>query len=189
MKKKMFGVAVVFAALVTALAGGGCGSSPAAAARVNRPDWVINPPKDDEKIFGMGSANSTNEGRGWAMAANRARTSISFQITAIVKGMQESYTKQAGNDGAEIGQNFFMEVGRQLTYNALNGARDEIRGIGSNGTYYVLVSYSRSSARSAGSTAIQTAAAKDAQVNKEYAMQAMNEALAAEWPPALVETD
>jgi hypothetical protein len=188
MKKGMFSVAVVFVALVVALSSMGCGSSPAAAAKVDRPDWVLNPPQDDEKLFGMGAANSTNESRGWKMAENRARNSISYQITAIVEGMQEDYTKQAGTDSAEIGQNFFQDVGRQLTANVLNGARIEKRGIGSNGAYYVLVSFSESAVRDAGSAAIE-AAAKNAQVSAENALRAMDSALAAKrTPPVLVET-
>ncbi|MDR1636916.1 MAG: LPP20 family lipoprotein [Treponema sp.] len=187
MKKRMFSVAVVFVALAVALVSGSCGSSPAATAKVDRPDWVLNPPQDDEKLFGMGAANSTNESRGWKMAENRARNSISYQITAIVEGMQEDYTRQAGTDDAETSLNFFQDVGRQLTANVLNGARIEKRGIGSNGTYYVLVSYSESAIKDAGSAAIQ-AAAKNAQISAENALQAMDAALAAKRTPGLVET-
>jgi hypothetical protein len=189
MKKGMFsGIAVLVAAIVV-LSLAGCTSAPglAPAARVDRPDWVLNPPQDDEMIFGMGSANSTNESRGWRMAENRARSSISYQITAIVEGMQQDYTQQAGTDGAETSQNFFLDVGRQLTSSVLNGARVEKRGIGSDGTYYVLVSYSESAVRDAGSDAIQ-AAARNAQINAENALRAMDAAFAAKRTPALVET-
>jgi hypothetical protein len=189
MKKGLFSVAVVFAAMVLVLASGSCSSSPAAAeaAKVDRPDWVLNPPQDDEKLFGMGAANSTNESRGWKMAENRARNSISYQITSIVEGMQTDYTRQAGNDDAETSLNFFEDVGRQLTANALSGARIEKRGMGSNGTYYVLVSYSESAVKDAGNTAIQ-AAAKNAQISADNALKAMDAALAAKRTPELVET-
>jgi hypothetical protein len=69
----------------------------------------------------------------------------------------------------------------------LNGARIERRGIGSNGTYYVLVSYSESAVRDAGSAAIQTAA-RNAQINAENALRAMDAAFAVKRTPALVET-
>jgi hypothetical protein len=138
-------------------------------------------------IFGMGAANSTSESRGWRMAENRARSSISYQITAIVEGMQVDYTQQAGNDGAETSQNFFEDVGRQLTANVLNGARIERRGIGSNGTYYVLVSYSESAVREAGTEAIQ-AAARKSQISAANALRAMDTALEAKRTPALIET-
>jgi hypothetical protein len=101
--------------------------------------------------------------------------------------MQTDYTKQAGNDDAEIGQNFFEDVGRQLTANALNGARVEKRGTGGVNTYYVLVSYSESAVRDAGSAAIQTAA-KNAQIDAQKALGAMDAAFAAKRTPALVET-
>jgi hypothetical protein len=147
---------------------------------------VLNPPQDDEKIFGMGAANSTNESRGWRMAENRARSSISYQITAFVDGMQEDYTMQSGIDGAETGENFFQDVGRQLTATVLSGARVEQRGIGGNGTYYVLVSYPESAVKDATGAAIQTAA-KNARINKEAALRAMDKALAAKGTPELVE--
>jgi hypothetical protein len=188
MKKRLFNGAVFFVTVAVVLVTAGCGSSPAAAARVDRPDWVLNPPQDDEMLFGLGSANSTNESRGWRMAENRARSSISYQITAIVDGMQTDYTKQAGNDGAETGQNFFEDVGRQLTTTVLNGARVEKRGIGGNGTYYVLVSYSESAVRDAGGAAIQQAAVRNAQINAENALRAMDAAFAAKRTTTLVET-
>jgi hypothetical protein len=188
MKKGLFNGAVLFTAVILVLAVTGCASVPVAAARVDRPDWVLNPPQDDEMIFGMGAANSTSESRGWRMAENRARSSISYQMTAIVEGMQTDYTRQAGNDGAEISQNFFEDVGRQLTATVLNGARVEKRGIGGNGTYYVLVSYSESAVRDAGSAAIQQASARSAQIDAGNALRAMDAALAEKRTPALVET-
>jgi hypothetical protein len=176
----------LFACATTGSSGGNAGNSSENSG--SRPDWVLNPPQDDEMLFGLGSANSTNESRGWRMAENRARSSISYQITAIVDGMQTDYTRQAGNDGAEIGQNFFEDVGRQLTATVLNGARVEKRGIGGNGTYYMLVSYSESAVRNAGGAAIQQAAARNAQINAENALRAMDAAFAAKRTTTLVET-
>jgi hypothetical protein len=193
MKKAVFGLGAALAALIVLA---GCGSAPAPApapapvsetAKADRPDWVLNPPQDDEKIFGLGSAISTNESRGWRMAENRARSSISYQITAIVEGMQVDYTQQAGNDNAEIGENFFEDVGRQVTATVLNGARVEKRGISSNGTYYVLVSYSEAAVRESGSAAIQTAANK-AQADAAKALRSLDTVLAAKRTPILVET-
>jgi hypothetical protein len=100
---------------------------------------------------------------------------------------QNDYTKQAGSDEAETGLNFFQDVGRQMTATVLNGARIVRRGVGSNGTYYVLVSYSESAVRKVGSDAIQTAAAK-AQINAEKALRSMDAGLSAERTPELVET-
>jgi hypothetical protein len=185
MKKAVFGLTVV----VMVIAMAGCGSVPSAnsAARADRPDWVLNPPQDDEKIFGMGSANSTSESRGWNMAENRARTSISYQITALVEGMQTDYSQQAGNDDAEIGRNFFEEVSRQLSASVLNGARVEKREVNRNGTYYVLVSYSASTVKDNAAAAVQ-AAAQEAQINAANALQAMDAAFAAKRTPLVVET-
>jgi hypothetical protein len=185
MRKAVFGLIVAVMVIATA----GCGSSPSvsSAARADRPAWVLNPPQDDEKIFGMGSAVSTSESRGWSMAENRARTSISYQVTAIVEGMQEDHSKQSGNDGAEIGLNFFQEVSRQITANVLTGARVEQRGISSNGTYYVLVSFSASALKNAGAAAIRSAA-QEAQVSAENMLSSLDAQIAAKRVPQLVET-
>jgi hypothetical protein len=153
-----------------------------------RPDWVLNPPDDEELIYGMGSAVSTNESRGWRMAENRARMSISYQITAIIKGMQVDYTNQAGTDSNETGLNFFEDVGRQLTASVLNGARIARRGQGTNGTYYVLVSYSQATVKRSISNQVGSTAAKQARVDANAALKAMDAAFAALDKPELVET-
>jgi hypothetical protein len=101
--------------------------------------------------------------------------------------MQVDYTQQAGNDGAEIGENFFEDVGRQVTTTVLKGAQVEKRGISSNGTYYVLVSYPGGAVREAGSAAIQAEANK-AQADAAKALQSLDTVLAAKRTPVLVET-
>jgi predicted small lipoprotein YifL len=185
MKKAVFGLTVAVAVIAMA----GCGSGPALipAAKVDRPDWVLNPPQDDEKIFGIGAASSTSESRGWRMAENRARTSISYELTAIAEGMQEDYSQQAGEDGAATGQTFFQDVSRQLTASVLSGARVEKREVNRNGTYYVLVSYSATAARDASERAIREEAARNAQINASSALQAMDAAFAAKRAPLVVE--
>ncbi|MDR1932123.1 MAG: LPP20 family lipoprotein [Spirochaetales bacterium] len=164
----------------------GCGSAPAALS--DRPDWVINPPQDEELIYGMGSAVSTNESRGWRMAENRARMSISYQITALVQGMETDYQRQAGTDGNQVGQEFFEGVGRQVTENALSGARVAKRGIGKNGTYYVLVSYAESAVRNTISAQIDNEGSRYAEFKAREAAAAMDAVLAERRNPSLVET-
>jgi hypothetical protein len=187
MKKTIYGTAAALVAAVMILAGAGCGSAPPPMpAEPERPDWVLNPPEDEELIYGMGSAVSSNESRGWKMAENRARTSISYQITAIVEGMQNDYQQQAGTDGDEIGQNFFEDVSRQLTASILSGAKVAKRGTGSGGKYYVLTSYSVSAAKNTVNSLSETAA-KKAEVNAQNALRAMDRAFAAKRTPALVE--
>lgn len=185
MRKGMLNGTVFFAVLAAILAGAGCSSS--AAARADRPEWALHPPQDSEKIFGIGAASSPNESRGWRMAENRARSSIAYEITAIIESMQIDYTMQAGSDNATVGQEFFQDVGRQMTFNVLNGARVEERGVSGNGVYYVLMSYSESALRSAGNAAIQ-AATKDAQINAENALRAMDAALASRRAPVMVDS-
>jgi hypothetical protein len=190
MNKENCKISAAFIWAVMALVIAGCasaGSVLSQPAAPDRPDWVLNPPEDEELIYGMGSAVSSNESRGWKIAENRARTSISYQITAIVEGMQEDYQKQAGIDDAEIGQNFFEDVSRQLTASVLSGARIAKRGTGGDGKYYVLASYSVSAVKNSVISMTETAA-KKAEVSAKAALQAMDSAFAAKRTPSLVES-
>jgi hypothetical protein len=190
MNKENCKTSATFIAAVMALIIAGCASTAPVSsqpAAPDRPDWVLNPPEDEELIYGMGSAVSSNESRGWKMAENRARTSISYQITAIVEGMQEDYQKQAGNDGNEIGQNFFADVSRQLTASVLSGAKIAKRGTGSGGKYYALTSYSVSAVKDSVRSMTETAA-KKAEISANAALQAMDKAFAAKRTPNLVES-
>jgi hypothetical protein len=202
MKKTTKGIAAVIAmAMIMAFAG--CASSaPAqqatqaptvytapAPAQPDRPDWVLNPPQDDTRIYGLGSAQSPDESLGWKMSENRARMSISYQITSIIKGMQVDYQQQAGTSGSEVGLNFFEDIGRQLTASVLSGARTARRGQSRSGTYYALASYSIADIKSAVASNVSSQAAQQARINANNALRAMDVAFAALEAPPLVETD
>jgi hypothetical protein len=194
MKQVWYKTAVMVFSLTALAVIAGCASAPGPArsagaqAQADRPDWVLNPPQDEELIYGMGSAVSTNESRGWTMAENRARSSISYQITALVQGMQTDYQRQSGTDGNQVGMEFFEGIGRQLTDNALSGARVAKRGIGKDGTYYVLVSYAESAIRNTVSLQINNEGARYAEFKAKEALAAMDAALAKRRTPTLVET-
>ncbi|MDR1618807.1 MAG: LPP20 family lipoprotein [Treponema sp.] len=190
MKKTTCGTAAVLIVAVMVLMIPGCSTSASGVARsgeMDLPDWVFNPDEDETLIFGMGTMASSNESRGWKAAENRARTSISYQITAIVEGMQIDYQQQAGTDGNEAGLNFFEDVGRQLTANALNGARVAKRGVGNGGRYYVLMSYPVSAAKEITQGQIDVAANR-AEIKARQAIEAMDRAFAARRSPSLVES-
>jgi hypothetical protein len=189
MSKKIVRQPPLFIAAVMALALAGCGSAPvpSQAAEPDRPEWVENPPQDEELIFGMGSAVSSNESRGWKLATNRARSEISYQLTTIVEGMQTDYQRQAGTDGAETGLEFFEDVNRQLTANVLSGAKVVKRGVGKDGKYYVLTSYPVSAVKDSIGSMAETAA-KKAEISANAALQAMDKALAAKRTPRLIES-
>jgi hypothetical protein len=188
MKRVLFGLmaAVIFAVVLT-----GCSSTPSGVpAEGDRPEWVLNPPdgSDDGVFYGMGSAESARESRGLRLSENRARLSVSYQLTALVRGMEIDYQQQAGTDDNEVGLGFFEGVSRQLTDNALSGARVVKRGIGKNGTYYALVSFPESAVRNTITAQINNEASRYAEFKAKEAVSAMDAALAEQRKVSLVES-
>ncbi|MDR0375736.1 MAG: LPP20 family lipoprotein [Treponema sp.] len=187
MKKTTYKTATVFAVATLALAITGCASSQT---KSTIPVWVTDPPQDEEFIYGTGVAVSTSEARGWKLAENRARASISYQIIDIVEGMQIDFDQQAGPDGAETGESFFEDVSRQLTTSILSGARVVKRGTGKENTYYVMTSYSVSTVKTTVNSLAESAVEK-AEMNRQSAnaaLNAMDKALAVKREPVPVES-
>jgi hypothetical protein len=142
--KKLFGVLIVLASIMVLMA---CGSSPAASGGgSNLPDFILNPPDNEDVIYGVGIAKMANDSMGMSISENRARVSISQQIDSRVKNMIDDYQAQAGDsDNASDAEGFQRSVSRTLSQTKLSGTkvvkRDKI-----DGTWYALVSLSKSDA-------------------------------------------
>ncbi|MDR2784929.1 MAG: LPP20 family lipoprotein [Treponema sp.] len=142
--KKFFGVLVVLASIAVLM---GCGSSPAASGGgSNLPDFILNPPDNEDVIYGVGIAKMANDNMGMTISENRARVSISQQIDSRVKNMIDDYQAQAGDsDNPADTEGFQQSVSRTLSRTTLSGTkivkRDKV-----DGTWYALVSLSKSDA-------------------------------------------
>jgi hypothetical protein len=138
MKKAGFVVlAVLLAVLVL-----NCGSTPvseAAAPELDIPDWYLNPPKAENAIFGTGSAKMTNQKLAMQAAEARARTSLAFTLKANIQAMITVYAREAGNVNESSSLAFIESISQQLTDGILSGAKLYKRGIGKDGTVYVVV--------------------------------------------------
>jgi hypothetical protein len=144
---------MVLFTLMLALMVIGCESAPAAtgAANPNLPDFVLNPPAQEDAIFGVGSAKLSSLNQSMTMAEARARQSLAFQLSANVQAMITDYARDAGTTNNTTALQLSEQVGRQLTQTTLVGALPVKREQTPDGTFWVLVSYSKSDAAKAAS--------------------------------------
>ncbi|MDR2159725.1 MAG: LPP20 family lipoprotein [Treponema sp.] len=152
---------LVLFALLLAFAVIGCKSAPepapasAAVANPNLPDFVLNPPVQEDAIFGIGSAKLSNLNQSMSMAEARARQSLAFQLNANVKAMITDYARDAGTADSTTALQLSEQIGRQLTQTTLAGAMPVKREQTPDGTWWVLVSYSKSAVTKATSDAMK----------------------------------
>jgi hypothetical protein len=142
-KKKPVFLSLAFAALMT-----GCTSAPKAASvpAPNVPDFVLNPPVQEDAIFGIGSAKLSSVNQALIIAEERARQSLAFQLNANVQAMIIDYTQAAQTERAPTSREFAETVGRQVSHITLNGAVPVRRQRTPDGTFWVLVSYRKADA-------------------------------------------
>jgi hypothetical protein len=176
----------VLAVIVTAALFSACASTPAGA---SRPDWVLNPPEDADTIYGIGAMTSDNESVGWKASENRARASISYQLTVLVEGMQTDYQTQTGAAGVTETQEFFEDINRQLTANAMSGAKIVKRGVGGKNAYYALASYSVAAVKAEAQAQIEAAAVKGVKLDAQVALGSLDTNLEKKTKPTVVDKD
>jgi hypothetical protein len=125
-----------------------CASSPRTvpAPDPNVPDFVYNPPVQEDAIFGIGSAKLSSINQALIIAEDRARQSLAFQLNANVQAMITDYTRAAGMDRTPASLEFAETIGRQLTQTTLSGAVPVRRQKTSDGTIWVLISYKKAEA-------------------------------------------
>ncbi|MDR1247706.1 MAG: LPP20 family lipoprotein [Treponema sp.] len=172
--------------MITALLAAACASAPGGS---GRPDWVLNPPEDADTIYGIGTMTSTNESVGWKAAENRARASISYQLTVLVEGMQTDYQTQTGAAGVTETQEFFEDINRQLTANAMGGAKIVKRGIAGKETYYALGSYSIAAVKADVQAHLESAAVKGVKMDAQAALGSLDANLSKKTKPTVVDKD
>ena len=166
-------VTVLFA-LMLALTVIGCKSAPASAANPNLPDFVLNPPVQEDAIFRIGSAKLSSLNQSMTMAEARARQSLAFQLSANVQAMITDYARDAGTTNNTTALQLSEQVGRQLTQTTLVGAVPTKREQTPDGTFWVLISYSKSAAAKAASDTMKGIIDNDASRYAEFkAMDAL----------------
>ncbi|GHV73027.1 hypothetical protein AGMMS49940_03290 [Spirochaetia bacterium] len=146
--KKCFSVVVVplLAALVMS-----CGSSPEPAPSSvppgGIPRWFLSPPKSEDAIYGRGTAKFADLNMSLSTAEARARTAVSFTLSANIEAMVIDFNQTAGNSDVQSNLTFVQNISRQLTTSKLNGVEVQDTEVAPDGTAYVLVVMSKADAK------------------------------------------
>ncbi|MDR2493984.1 MAG: hypothetical protein LBD24_02055 [Spirochaetaceae bacterium] len=142
------------------------------------PEWFLNPPMQEDVIFGSGTAKMSDLNMSLQMAESRARQSISFTLNANVQAMITDYTRNAGTSENMTSLTFAESVGRQVTQTKLTGAQVYRRATGKDGTVYCLVALKKADAARLAADIIAKESEQNAEFKAMDALQRMDDQLA-----------
>jgi hypothetical protein len=171
-------IAVVFLAA-------SCGGAPAARQNQNTPPWLNNFPPEDA-IWGIGSAKQSSDNLSQTAAEARARTSVARQLNTKVTAMFTDYTRDAGTLGSQTALSLQEDVSRQITSMQLNGARPIQRWQAPDGTWWYLVEYKKSDAKTALAPIFTSEEARYAEFKANEALRLLDDQLAKREKPVPV---
>jgi hypothetical protein len=161
-----------------------CGSAPAAApagGNPNLPSFMLNPPSDEDGVYGTGSAKMQNTNMSREAADSRARADIAFKLSTQVKGMITDYSRQAGTENSPAAIGFYESVNQQLTNTTLKGVEVVKREQTPDGTIHTLARISKADAAKAAadlmSGVIENEASRYAEFKAMDALRMMEEQL------------
>jgi hypothetical protein len=80
-------------------------------------------------------------------AEARARTAISFTLSANIEAMVIDFNQSAGNSDVQSNLTFVQNISRQLTTSRLSGVEVQDSDVAPDGTVYVLVVMSKADAK------------------------------------------
>jgi len=155
-------MAMVFAAA-------GCASAPAANRAANTPDWLNDMPGEDV-IWGIGTAKQSTPSMSMTTAEARARVAIARQLDAKVQAMFVDYNQDAGSANSQANASMQQNVSREVTNINVSGARPIKRWQAPDGTWWFLVEYKKSDARSAVAGILNNQAAQYAEFKAQQAL-------------------
>jgi hypothetical protein len=178
---KRFLVCVLTAAL---LAGGfvGCASDTGAVKKYTGPvpKWFMNLPKDDNVIYGVGTANLATVNMSSTMAEQRAFVSLARKISVVSKSMIEDYiadSSEVSGKRSDV-EAFAQNVSRTLSEAKIVGAKVVKQEQTKDGSWWVLVSYDKKDAERLALDTINKEKLNYAQTKNWDAQKNMDEAFA-----------
>ncbi|MDR2398575.1 MAG: hypothetical protein LBD74_07460 [Spirochaetaceae bacterium] len=178
MKKNLY-CPFVFVLTLAVLTGVGCVSSPKRGPGVQKdlPDFVMNPPTQEDALFGIGTARLSTVNQSMQMADARARQALAFQLNTNVQAMITDYARDAGTAQSQAHLELAEIVGRQLTQVTLSGATVIKRVQTNDGSFWTLMSYSKADAARAAADIIDNEASRYAEFKTMEALKMMDQQL------------
>jgi hypothetical protein len=152
-----------------------CGSSPAPATAgpTNTPEWLNDFPPEDV-LWGIGTAKQSSPSMSMTTAEARARTAIARQLQTKVQAMFTDYNLDAGKTGAQANASLQEDVSRQITNMDVSGARPIKRWEAPDGTWWFLVEYKKSDAKTAVASILRNEEAAFAQFKAQQALDMLD---------------
>jgi len=158
-----------------------CKSTPPAAATTagptNTPEWLNDFPPEDV-LWGIGIAKQSSPHMSMATAEARARTAIARQLSTKVQAMFTDYNLDAGNVNAQANSSLQEDVSRQITNMDVSGARPIKRWEAPDGTWWYLVEFKKSDAKSTVASILGNQEAAFAQFKAQQALDMLDSQLA-----------
>ena len=140
---------VVLASLCLIMVLFGCASKkPATAAQGGKPEWVLKAQRDapEDVIVGVGTAKLATTNQSMNTSETRARAQISRAMDSMVKNMIEDMTMSSEIDPTAA-VSFQSEVTTALSKSRLSGARVVEQNAHTDGAWWTVIYFNRSSAR------------------------------------------
>jgi hypothetical protein len=171
--KKIISVLLILSAVLLV---SGCASKPQSGGS-DMPAFVLNPPAQEDALFGVGSAKQNTEQLTMDTADARARQSLGSQLSTNVQAMITDYAREAGTQDNKAALEFVEVVGRQLVNVDLRGARVVKREKMKDGTYWTLVSYSKADAAQIAATVLESESSRYSEFKAAEALKLMEQQL------------
>jgi hypothetical protein len=110
---------------------------------VDYPDWFLNPPKSQSKIYTTGTAKNQNEQLSLSAATSRARNELARIVQIKVETLTRDYFSEVKSKGEDELIEFSQNVSKQIADATLENAKIEKKYIDNSTnpkTFYVMVS-------------------------------------------------
>ena len=160
---------VCTAVVLVVLMIGACGPKNVSEGMV--PDWFLNPPESQDKIYGTGASEQTSSIQLAKQVADaNARTALAQTIQVSVQSMVRTFLQQSGTIETTRALQFSEVVGKNVVDITLTGVRIE-RSEMQGGRYFSLASVSYDSMKNALLSQVRDAAAQMAEQKAKQAFQ------------------
>jgi hypothetical protein len=140
-----------------------------------RPDFVLNPPLQEEELLGIGGAKGPSIPNSLRLAETRARQSLANQLQSLVQTIITNYIPPSGTQNRKV--EFAQNIQNKLVETNLYEIEIVKRAGTSNGTCWVMVRYKKDKAAKMVADLITREAAQYPEFKDMDALTLMNQQL------------